>query len=240
VSQFTVKSVSRALTAAGEATVTPKAALAAGGSTGDYIVWGVGEYSAYQKCITGLDLLINDSLTTFQAVDCSAYPWYTSPVIDGGGSTYQITPAIVRQMQAMLKQEAEDFEVPGGLLVYTSVWDGLSIETMYENVLRLTPDSQAVGLPGGMTFKSALGTVTFLSDHAMPYGKIFFINRAKISRPVQKELDWRRSEGGGIFERNDRQANYTATCIEVSDLFIEERHQCGKLRNLKVTPYSAY
>jgi hypothetical protein len=143
-------------------------------------------------------------------------------------------------MQAMLKQESEDFEVPGGLLVYTSAWDGLNIETIYENLVRLTPDSQSVGLPGGLTFKSALGTVTFLSDHDVQYGQIFFINRAKISRPVQKELDWRRSEGGGIFERSDRFGAYTATCIEIGDLFYEERHQCGKIKNLKVTPYSAY
>ena len=240
ITSFEVQSVARAMTA-GEATVSLKSTLAAAGQAlGDYIVWGAGDYSAYQKAITGFDVLIDDAATTFQNVNVALYPYYSSPVIDGGGVTYSITPDIFRQLRATMRQEASNFDVPGGQLVYTSAWDGINVEKMFENQVRLTPDSKAVGLPGGMTIKDAQGTFTIMTAPKMQYGKMFFIDRQEISHPIQKELDWRRSEGGGIFERSDRFAGYTATCIEIGDLFIERRHTSGKLENLRVTPYSAY
>jgi hypothetical protein len=236
-----VKYVSRALDAQGEAVVTLENALpAAGQAQNDYIVWGTGEYSSYGRAIHGLDALIDDSLSIFQGVNCAEYPRWTSPVIDNGGAAHTIVPATIWNMLAMLKQESEAFEVPGGLLVYSNVWDGNTFAQMYENVVRVTPDSKAVGLAGGMTLKTPHGTVTVMTDPDVHYGKMLFINRKAITYLKQKELDWRKSEGGGIFQRSDKFYGFTASALEIGDLMIEERQSCGKIENLTVSPASAY
>lgn len=238
---FRVQSVARAMSA-GVATVTVETAVpAAGQATGDLVIWGAGEFSAYGKELTGFDALIDDSLTTFQGLNCATYPEYTSIVIDGGGSVYNITPALLRQFQAMLKQESQEFDDKvGGLLFYTSVWDGVNIASMYDNTVRLTPDAKSVGFEGGLTWKSELGTITVLADPDVPYGKMFAIDRKKISLATLKEFSWRTEHGNSIFKRDDRNGRYTASCIEIKDLFIEERNTCGKFENLRVSPASAY
>ena len=238
---FTVTSVARARTAASESTVTPNATLAASGqATDDYVYWGQGDWSSYGRAVTGLDRMIDDSTAAFQGVTVTTYPWWTSPVFDGGGATQDLTSTLFRQVLATLKQEDVDYTTPGGLLVYTSVWDGVTVEELYENTLRITPDTKAVGLKGGMTFQSSLGTITILTDPYVQYGYMFFINRSAISHLVQKELDWRPGGTAGIFDRSDSFLGYTATALEIHDLMIMERNTCAKITNLRVSPQSAY
>jgi hypothetical protein len=236
----TCKNVQRALSS-GESIVYLEASLpvAAGCVQGDIITWGVGEYSSYGRAVTGLDVLIDDALTTFQGVDCSAYPFFTSPVYDGGGSAYTLTPQLLRLVQAMLKQESPDFEVPGGMLVITSAWDAANIEGMYENALRITPESKAVGFAGGLTVRTAMGTFTYTSDHDLQYGTTFFIDRKQISRPTQQELTWRK-HGPEVFWPSPNKLNRVATMYEIADLFIEKRNSSAKMQNMRVTPGSAY
>jgi hypothetical protein len=238
-----VKSVSRAPDTNGYFSVTLESSIAASGQAeGDLIVWQTGDYSAYGRAIHGTGCLIDDSTSSFQGVDCSLYPQWTSPVLDGGGSTQTLTPSLFRQMQATLKQESSDDSVPGGMLVYTSVWDGVTVEELFEHLLRLTPDAKSVGMSGGMIFKSALGQFTVMSDHDMPYGEMHFIDRKQLSYLKQRELGWRKTgrDSGSIFLRNDRNYSYTANALEIGDLMIEERNSCGKITNLDVSPQSAY
>ena len=86
VPSFTVSKVGRAVDASDEVTVTPAASIAASGqAAGDGIYWGSGTQSAFNIALTGLDALIDDASTTFQNVNTTTYPRYTSPVLDNSG-----------------------------------------------------------------------------------------------------------------------------------------------------------
>ena len=236
---FTVTSISRALTSSDEVTVTPSATLAASGqATSDYVVWGSGSDSAWNKAITGLDKLIDDATGTFQSISTTTYPRYTSPVLDNGGTDRPLISKLFRQMLAMIKQES-GADASREIVVLTSVWDGISVEELYENVVRITPDTTTVGLVMP-TFQTALGKVSIMTAADSQWGKMFFIDRNEVSWAMQAELDWRRSDGGGIFERDNNSLGYVANAVEISELFIEQRNRCGKIEDLKVSAKTAY
>jgi hypothetical protein len=238
LNSFVVSSIARARTA-GESTVTPSVALGALGQIqNDLIVWKSGAYSAWGRAITGLEALIDDTAVTFQGVNVATYPRYSSVVMNGGGATQNQTPQLFRQMLAALAQEQGEDSV-GNLLVYTSVWDSKNFEEMYEGELRIAPDTKVGGI-AIPTFQSSFGKFSVLTAPMCQYGEMFFIDRTQISHPTQKELDWRPGGTAGIFNRSDSFAGYTATAIEISDLFIEDRRTSGKLQNLAVTVGTAY
>lgn len=238
VATFQVSRTARALTN-GEAVVTLASTLASGSqATGDYITWGSGFDSAYGKAWTGLDKLIDDSTGTFQSVNTTTYPRYTSPVLDNGGAKRPLAPTLFRQELAMIKQESGQ-EAGRDIVVLTSVWDGINVEELYEGDVRITPDTSTVGLVMP-TFQTALGKVSIMTDPDAPYGTMFFLDRNEISRAVQAELDWRKSDGGGIFERSNSYLGYLANAVEISELFIDQRNRCGKIKDLKVTVKTAY
>lgn len=238
INSFTVSRAARALTN-GEATLTLSTSLAAGTQvTGDLISWKSGNDAAYGKAWTGLDKLIDDATGTFQSVNVTTYPRYTSPVLDNGGTKRPLTPTLFRQMLAMIKQESGQ-EANRDITVLTSVWDGINVEELYEGEVRITPDTKTVGLVMP-TFQTVLGKVTIMTDADTPVGKMFFIDRNEISRAVQAELDWRRSDGGGIFERSNNFLGYYANAVEISELFIDQRNRCGKIEDLKATAKTAF
>jgi len=235
---FTVSKTARALTN-GEATLTLASTLASSGqSTGSYISWKAGDDAAYGKVWTGLGKLIDDASGTFQSVSTTTYPRYTSPVLDNGGTKRPLTPTLFRQMLAMIKQESGQ-DANRDITVLTSVWDGINVEELYEGDVRITPETKTVGLVMP-TFQTALGKVSIMTDPHAPYGTMFFIDRNEISRAVQADLDWRRSDGGGIFERSNNFLGYYANAVEISELFIDQRNRCGKIKDLKVTAKTAY
>jgi hypothetical protein len=205
---------------------------------GDYITWNSGNLSAYGKAWTGLDKLIDDATGTFQSVNVTTYPRYTSPVLDNGGSARPLTPTLFRQMLAMIKQESGQ-DAGRDIVVLTSLWDGINVEELYEGEVRITPDTSTVGLVMP-TFQTVLGRVKVMTDPDTPYGKMYFIDRNEISRAVQAELDWRKSDGGGIFERSNNFLGYFANAVEISELFMDQRNRCGKIEDLKQTIKSAY
>jgi hypothetical protein len=239
--QFQVSRVSRALTS-NEATVTPVSTLASSGQAqNDLVVWQVGDYSSYNRAITGLDALIDDTATTFQGVNVATYPWWSSPVFNGGGSTQALSTGLMRQVFATLKQESEDFGDPGtGLLCLTEVWNAVTFEELFEHAVRVTPSDTKVGIPGGVTFDTAFGRITVKAMPEIKYGNMLFVNRAAIARPVQRELEWRPGGISGIFDRSDTFLGYTATCLEICDFMIFERNTCAKITNLVVAPQTAY
>ena len=71
------------------------------------------------------------------------------------------------------------------------------------------------------------------------YNKMFFADFSKIYRAVQKSLGWRR-EGGSIFKRSDVSGVWTATAMEIAELYIKERHTSGKIEDLNETKSTAY
>ena len=68
---------------------------------------------------------------------------------------------------------------------------------------------------------------------------MFFCDFSKIYRAVQKQLGWRR-EGGSIFKRSDVSGVYTATAIEIAELYIKERFTSGKIEDLNESRNIAY
>ena len=236
---FTVSRLARALTAAGEVTVTPTATLAASGqATGDYVVWGTGADSAWGKALTGLDLLIDDATGTFQSVSTTTYPRYTSPVLANGGTTRPLTSTLYRQALAMIKQES-GADASREIIVLTSVWDAINHEELHAGEVRITPETKTVGLVLP-TFQTMFGKVSLMTAADTQWGKMFFVDRNEISWAMQAELDWRRSDGGGIFERDNNSLGYIANAVEIAELFIDQRNRCAKIEDLRYSAKTAF
>jgi len=239
--EFTCARVPRALSG-GEAQVYLTGDLAAlGQADGDFITWGAGVNSAYGNAVTGLDVLIDDAATTFQGINVSTYPRYSSIVMDNGGTTQNLTPSLLRNMLAALAQEQAADSV-GNLLVYTSVWDNKNFEEMYEGELRIAPDTRIGGIKVP-TFQSVFGTFSVMTAPYCQYGTMFFIDRNEIAMPIQRPLDWLPGSVQGIFIPSYYSGGtlaLSATAMETKDLMIFDRRKCGKIQNLSVTPSTAY
>lgn len=238
---FRVKSTARSYdNTLKSATVTPTATVAAAGQDpDDYIVWGTGDWRSYGRAINGLDSLIDDSSTTFQGIDTSVWTRYTSPVIDAGSGTVEVTPDQIRRMLAMLDQEGG--KVAQDTFILGNVWEMVRFDEMFESAVRITPDSKVMG-QATPSFQSSLGKVTLVTDKDAPYGKLFFVCPSEITFAVQKELHWRplTNGGSGILARQEGNLRYTATAMEQSELFIEARNKCGKIKDLGETVATAF
>lgn len=231
----TVSSVARALDANSNFAVTSSAALPTGAAANDYIVWP----GAVNRALSGLDLMVDDATGTFQNISATTYPRYTSPVLDNSGTNRPLTPTLFRRMLAMLKQESGGTEPMKGLTVLTNTWQGIEVEELYEPDLRITPDTETVGL-SAPRFQSSFGTITVETTHDCPFNKMYFVDFGQIYRAVQKELDWRRDKAGGIFQRSDQSAVWRATALEICEYFIKQRNRCGRIEDLSETASTAY
>ena len=231
----TVNSVARALDANGNFAVTSSAALPAGSTATDFVVWP----NAVNRCVTGLQSLVDDTAGTFQGVNTTTYPRYTSPVLDNSGTLRPLSPTLFRRMLAMIKQESGGTEAVNGLTVITNNWQGIEAEELYEPELRITPDTKTVGL-NLPEFQSAFGRIKIVTSHDCPFNTMFFIDFNEIYRAVQKELDWRRDKAGGIFQRSDSSAVWRATALEIHEYFIKQRNRCGRIDDLAETAATAY
>lgn len=218
------------------------AAEAAASSVGDLVVWGSGNYSAYEltsgkpRMFTGLDALIDDGTSgTFQNVSLSSYPRYTSPVLTATGG---VTPNLFRRMLALIQQECGDAP-PSGMNVLTNVWQSINVEEMYEGELRITPDTKVAGFAIA-SFMSTLGRINIINDPDAPYGKMFFVDPAEITPCVQRELDFRRNENGGIFTIDPGALAHRASLLEMFEYVIDQRNKCGKIEGLTESVDTAY
>ena len=204
-------------------------------ASGDFIVWK----GSVNRAITGLDKLIDDALTTdFQFVDTTAFPRYTSMCLDNGSVNRDLTPSLFRQLLAGIMSRTGSERPSDGLTVLCNSWQAINIEELYEGELRLTPDSKVAGLSVA-SFQSSLGKIDIMVDTDCLYNKMFFADFSKIYRGVSKQLGWRR-EGGSIFKRSDVSGVWTATAMEIAELYIKERHTCGKIEDLNETKSTAY
>ena len=199
----------------------------------DHLVWN----GSLNRAITGLDKLIGDS-GTFQNINTATYPKYTSLVMSNSGTNRDLTPSLFRQMLAGLMQKSGSERPADGLTVLCDSWQAINVEELYEGELRLTPETKVGGLSVA-AFQSALGRVDIMVDTDAPHNKMFFVDFSKIYRAVQKKLGWRR-EGGQIFKRSDVSGVWTATAMEIAELYIKERHTCGKIEDLNHTQSTVY
>lgn len=224
-----ISAVDQALTSSNY-TVDFTAALPSTAEQYDHLVWKGG----LNRAPTGLDALVDDASGTFQAVNTTTYPKYTSLVLDNSGTNRDLTPTLFRQMLAGLMQKSGNDRPSDGLTVMCNSWQAINVEELYEGELRLTSDSKVGGM-AVTSFQSALGRIDIVVDVDCLHNKMFFVDFSKIYRAVQKPLSWRK-EGGQIFKRSDSAGVWTATALEVFDYYIKERHTCGKIEDLNQSP----
>ena len=230
-----ISNVESALHSSGDVLINLDANLPATSASDDVLVWN----GSLNKAITGLDKLIDDALTSdFQFVNTTTYPRYTSMVLDNGGTNRDLTPSLFRQLLAGIMSRTGSERPSDGLSVLCNSWQAINVEELYEGELRLTPDSKVAGISVA-SFQSSLGRIDIMVDTDCLYNKMFFADFSKIYRAVQKPLGWRR-EGGSIFKRSDVSGVWTATAMEIAELYIKERHTCGKIEDLNETKSTAY
>jgi len=211
-------------------------ALAMQVTAADVLYWN----GSYGRAITGLSSLIDNTATTFQNVAVGTYPRYSSLVLSNSSVKRDLTPTLFRQMMAGIKQKSGSESPTDGLTVLCNNWGAINVEELYEGELRLTPESKVAGLAVA-SFQSAMGKVDIITDSDAPYGKMFFVDFSKIYRAVQKQLAWRREPGSGaIFKRSDVAGVWTATALEIAELYIKERHTSGRIDDLNETPATMY
>jgi len=230
-----ISNVEQALNASGNSLVNFSGLDPSGAAATDKLVWN----GAINRAVTGLDKLIDDADTSsFQAVNITNNPRYTSTVLSNAGTNRDLTPALFRQMLASIQSRSGSERPSDGLSVLCDSWQAINVEELYEGELRLTPESKVGGLAVA-AFQSALGRIDIIVDTDCLHNKMFFCDFSKIYRAVQKQLGWRR-EGGSIFKRSDVSGVYTATAIEIAEMYIKERHTSGKIEDLNASMATAY
>ena len=236
----TISNLESAPDSSGNSLVNTVGSLPAGTTSGDKLVWAGSDTGSdsLNRAITGLDALINDS-GTFQNVNTATYPKYTALVMDNSGTNRDLTPSIFRQLIAGMAQKTGSKKPTQGLKAISNAWQMQNVEELYEGELRLTPDTKTAGLALA-AFQTAMGRVELLQEPDALYNKIFVADFSKIKRGVQKPLHWRKGKGGGIFLRSDTSAVYTATALEICELYIKDRHTSGKIEDLNETRSTAY
>lgn len=229
----TVSNVEQATNSSYQALVNFSATLA-GTAAGDYLVWP----GSVNRAVTGLDKLINDSAVTFQNIAVGTYPRYSSFVLDNSGTKRDLTPTMFRQLLAGILHKSGNEKPGDGLTVLTSAWQMLNVEELYEGNLRLTPTDTVGGFVVS-SFQSTLGKINIVVDTDAPYNTIFACDLNEIVRSVQRELDWRR-QGGSIFLRSDAAGVWTATAMEVGEMYIKNRCTSGRIDDLNASVMGAY
>lgn len=232
LSTFTVTSVAEAPTASNYASVDISPATSV--TSGNKVYWR----NSYGRAINGLDKLINDASETFQYVSTSTYPHYTSLVLDNSGTLRALTPGMFRSLLAGVRQRTGNKKPAQGLKCLSSSFQVINVEELYEAELRLQPSDKVAG-QAIAAFQSALGRVDIIWNSDALYDKIFCCDFSQIGRAVQQPLSWRR-DGGDVLKRSDVAGYYTGTALEISDLFIKERHTSAKLADLSYSLSSTY
>ena len=230
---FTVTKVASALTASGYATVTI-GANALTFTAADTIHWD----GAYGIAYTGLDALVDDAATTFQNISTTNFPRWTSLVLDNSAVNRDLDPALFRQVMAGIYHKTGDDLPTNGLDCLGTAWQLANLDELYESSLRLSPESKTSGVSTA-SFQSSLGRVTMTPDSDAPYNKIFLTDYSQIFRGVQKKLGWR-VQNGQIFLRSDTSPVWTATALEIAELYIKGRNSSGKIEDLNETVKTAY
>ena len=238
VGDVTVSSVASAPDSSGFFSVTVSAGSSLTLASGYTLYWD----GAYRIAYTGLQSLIDDSTppfgTTFQNVTMSLYPRWTSMVSDNSGTKRDLDPTLFRQLQAgIFHKSGTDLPV-NGLTCFGSAWQLANLDELYEANLRLAPDASTSGV-ATPAFQSSLGKIEMTADSDAPYNQIMLADLSQVYRGVQKKLGWR-TQNGQIFLRSDTAPVWTATAIEIAELYIKGRNSSGRIDDLNETVKTAY
>ena len=197
-------------------------------AAGDYVTWGKDYWEVYNTAYTGLDALIANT-GTLQGISTTNYPEWQSLVYTTSSGTQSQSTRLFREMLAGIFQLGGAEKV--SLFNLTSVWDMIQFEELWEGEVRITPQAKVAGIVAPM-FHSQFGNVMPYTDADAPYGTMFFVDLREITRAVQKDLDWRKNEGGGILTKSDTHQVWHGDMSECAEFMIDNRRRCGKIENL--------
>jgi hypothetical protein len=203
-------------------------------AVGDLIYWK----DSKGITMSGLDALIDNSTGSFQGLTISSCPRYTSMVLSNASTLRDLDPSLFRQLQAGIYQKTGNDLPVSGLTCLGTAWQLQVMDELYESALRLSPDSKTTGVATA-SFQSSLGRVTLEPDSDAPFNKLFLVDFSQLYRGVQKKLGWR-MEGGQILKRSDTAGVWTATAIEIAEMYIKGRNSSGKIKDLTETVKIAY
>jgi hypothetical protein len=230
-----VSKTASALDANGNAQVTTTATVPSGTTSGDKIIWDGALNIAY----TGLSALVDDAITgTFQSVTMSSYPRWTSLVLDNSGTARDLDPTLFRQLLAGILAKTGNEAPVNSLTAIGTQYQLNAMDELYESALRLAPSDKTSGTETP-SFQSSVGRIDLQYDSDAPYGKIFLVDFSQIFRGVQKKLGWR-VQNGQIFLRSDTAPVWTATALEICELYIKGRNSSGVIEDLTETRKTAY
>lgn len=204
-------------------------AISASAVAGDKLVWKDG----YNRAISGLDALIDDSATTFQNVDVSLYPEYAAYVNSNGGTMRPMTPLLLRQTLTALKQKQGNTEDVGELEMFANAHLAREFEEMYEGAYRLmgSNETSTVGMKS-THFVSSLGRIDVTVDTDCPRNKVFLCDNSQLRHCVQKPLGFDK-DGGQIFRNSHNSMHATAIMTGISQMMIKDRKSSAKIEDLQ-------
>jgi hypothetical protein len=228
VGTFKVSSVALTPTSGNAVVTITGAASATQFNSTDYdVYWGRGEWENYGLAPVGLDALIGTG--TLQSITASNYPEWQSIVFTPSSGQQLLTPRLYRQMLASLYQRNGTKKVD--LSVIGDTWIMVEHEELWQGESRMTPNAKIAGIVAPV-YHSHFGRFMPMSAQQCPYGTLFFVDRREITRAVQQELDWFKTEGTGIFQRAEGSLTYFATMFEIFQNTIANRACCGKMDTL--------
>lgn len=223
---ITITKVSQTPDASGYATVT-FGGTDPGIASGDTLYWNNSKGIAY----SGLDLLIDDASGTFQGFSVTNNPEYVSYVNDNGGTLRDLDPVLFRKALAAKGQKSGMEGDLGSGTTCLGTYNMLAnMDELYEANVRLTPESKSGGV-ATPSVHSSLGKLTLEADSDAPYNKIFLADFSEIYRGVQQKLGFRKN-AGDIFMRSDVSSVWTATAIEICEMYIKDRKTSAKIEDL--------
>lgn len=201
-------------------------AVSASAVAGDKVVWA----GSYNRAISGLDALVDDAATTFQTVNTSTYPEYTSYVDSNSGTARPLTPLILRRTLAAVAQKAGNDGMVKPLKLFANAWVGAEFEAMYEGAYRLQASDKSVGYKGA-SFMSALGQVDVEQDTDCPRHQAFLLDPSQLVHCVQKPLGFHK-DGSEMFRASHDSAVSTAVMTQISQMMIKERKTSAKIEDI--------
>ncbi len=220
----------------GEVLINTVAALPSGLADGDTIHWkGSGTTSAYNRAIHGLAKLVDDTQNTFQNIavgDASTDDTnkYVAYVNGNSGTNRPLTPLILRQTMAAVRQKCGNSAPKKGWTVYSNAWILKEFEEMYEGAYRLQGGSTQ-GYEGA-SFLSSLGKVNLTVDSDCPRHKLYMVDNSQIKHAVQKELGFDKDGLSSLFRNSHSNLNATAVMTCISQMYIKDRKSSARVDDI--------
>lgn len=212
--------------------VVDEAALPAGTTATDLLVWrGSGNINALNRAFSGLQKLIDDSaVADFQGIDTRQNQRYLSVVLDNGGNARDVTPELFRQLDASIFQKMG--KPAGRGKCVASPHQLAKLDEMEQDAVRYRPEDSTVGM-SVKRVRTSNGVTEFEPDVDCPDSQMFRVDASQLYRYVQEELHFVR-RGGQILFESTQSKNAVAHMREIAELAIHDRRSSGRIDDLSV------